>query len=192
MIKDSNEYLDKLILPPSLYREIEQKVVEMFLRNNVHYVPIDPFEIAQKEGYELIPFSKLRKSLKQTVKSEEYDGMSFHYTPRRTYIIFYDDSQSYSRQRFTIFHELGHIDMGHKEESDLANKIANHFAAYAIAPYPLIAKYGCKSTSDLQRIFFTSSETASYRWDAYKKWLNIKELTPNDERLLDLFYNEEE
>ena len=132
----------------------------MFKKNNIHTVPIDPFYIVRNEGFELIPFSRLKEKLKVVVKAGEYDGMSFHYSPSGTYIICYDDSQSYPRQRFTILHELGHIYMGHKEESSLANKIANHFAAYAIAAYPLIQRYGCKNEEDIREVFNTSFETA--------------------------------
>ena len=41
---------------------------------------------------------------------------------------------------FTIMHEIGHIDMGHKHGSQLAEVIANHYAGYALAPSPLIQK----------------------------------------------------
>lgn len=191
MMTETDEYLEKIILPSSLYREIEIRVVDMFYQNSIHTVPIDPFEIAKNEGFVLVPFSELRKDLKETVKNDEYDGMSFHYAPANKFIIFYDDSQPFSRQRFTLFHEFGHIYMGHKEESALANMIANYFAAYAIAPLPLIWKYKCNSISDIQNTFNTSIETAGYRFDSYSKWLMYKRITPNDERLLKLFYSEE-
>ena len=191
MTTEQCEYSERLILPSSLYREIEERVVIMFQKNNIHTVPIDPFLIARKEGFELIPFSKLKEKLKSAVKACEYDGMSFHYAPRGTYIIFFDDSQSVPRQRFTVFHELGHIYMGHKEESKLADKIANHFAAYAIAPNPLINSYGCQSEEDIRCTFNTSLETAHYRGEAYQKWLYIKNTEPYETRLLELFKNKE-
>lgn len=189
MIEKECEYIDRLILPSSLYREIEERVVDMFQKNNIHTVPIDPFAIAKKEGFEVIPFSKLKERLKLAVEAGEYDGMSFHYLPLGTYIICYDDSKSLSRQRFTLFHELGHIYMNHKEESALANKIANHFAAYAIAPNPLLYSYECKNEDDIQRVFNTSFETAHYRSEAYRKWLDISRLEPYEKRLLGLFDN---
>ena len=191
MIYRECEYTDRLILSSSLYREIEENVVVMFQKNNIHTVPIDPFIIAEKEGFELIPFSRLKERLKVAVKAGEYDGMSFHYLPLGTYIICYDDSKSFPRQRFTLFHELGHIYMNHKEESGLANKIANHFAAYAIAPNPLLYRYECKNEDDIQRIFNTSLETAHYRAEAYKKWIGISKSEPYEKRLLELFNNRE-
>ncbi len=187
MSNDENEYLNKLILPPSLYKEIEEKVVDMFHKNDIHTVPIDPFLIAKNEGFELLPYSQLKEKIKLAVKAGEYDGMSFHYKPRGSFIIFYDDSQSFPRQRFTLFHELGHIYMGHKEESTLANRAANHYAAYAIAPNPLIKKYDCQSEADIQSTFNTSFETAHYRANAYEKWLSIRKIEPYEIKLLVLF-----
>ncbi len=192
MIENECEYLGRLVIPSSLYIEIEDKVVGMLQKNNIHTVPIDPFSIARNEGFEMIPFSRLKEKLKEAVKAGEYDGMSFHYSPWETYIICYDDSQSFPRQRFTLLHELGHIYMEHKEESELANKIANHFAAYAIAPNPLIQMYGCHSEEDIREVFNTSYETAHYRAESYKKWLSITKSEPYEGRLLELFDDKEE
>ena len=188
---EEDDYLGKLIIPPRVYRMIEKKVVDLFVRNGVKSLPIDPFLIAEREGIQVVPFSRLRNDLRDSVKGDEYDGLSCHYGPIDKVIIFYDDSQVCKRQRFTIFHELGHIALGHKEESRLAKEMANYFAAYASAPTPLIELYGCGSEADVQRVFDISRETAGHRFRAFQRWSAFESHPSYERKLTALFSNGE-
>lgn len=187
---EENDYLSRLILPPSLYRRIERAAIDMYIHHSIKSVPVDPFEIARKENCELTPISKLREDLKEALNKDEFDGMSFHYTPDHRYVIFYDDSKCIQRQKFTIMHELGHIYLGHKEESELAKECANYFAAYALAPTPLIWYYKCKSECDVQYTFDITDTPASIRFSAYKKWMKIENFSETEKELLNLFPKE--
>ena len=184
---EEKDYLDKLIIPPSLYGRIESEVIKLYVRNKINSVPIDPFEIAINEGCELAPWSKLRKDLKAALKRDEYDGISFHYTPDHHFVIIYDDSQCIQRQKFTIMHELGHMALGHNEESKLSKECANYFAAYALAPTPLIWHFKCKSERDVQSVFDVTEKPAELRFSAYQKWRKISNFSEMETELLNLF-----
>lgn len=184
------EYFDKLNIPSSLYRKIEREVIQLYIRNEICSVPIDPYKIAQNEKCELVPLSKIRNDLKSSLKRDEFDGLSFFYLPMRRYVIFFDDSQCIQRQKFTIMHELGHILLGHREESNLAKECANYFAAYALAPTPLIWHFNCGTQKDVQRVFDVTEKPAKLRFSSYQKWMNITELNEMEVKLLDLFKDE--
>ncbi len=70
------------------------------------------------------------------------------------------DSSSNERDGFTIMHEIGHIRLGHKEESDLADKMANHYAGFSLVPSPLYELLGCNSMEDIVDTFGVSDECA--------------------------------
>lgn len=84
-------------------------------------IPINPFEIVMKKGYVLIPFLKMSKETLKLLRKTASSGASIR-NEEGTYKIFYDDSDSPCRQRFTVMHEIGHILLGHKQDSEYAEK----------------------------------------------------------------------
>lgn len=117
------------------------------------------------------------------------DGFSYYHPGLGRFIIRYNDVQCIERQRFTIMHEIGHILLGHKTESDLADKMANYFAAYALAPSPLIHEYGVEDYIDIKNIFQVSEECAQICMFRYNNWVNYgcKHYLPYEKKLIDMF-----
>ena len=66
-------------------------------------------------------------------------------------------------------HEIGHYVLGHKEPSALAEKMADYFAGYALAPTPIIATKHCYSVTDIENAFRVSKMCAEV---CYSRWLN--------------------
>lgn len=186
---NKQEYISNLILPRKLYNEIEQKVVSLYVRHNIKIIPIDPFEIAAASDYILRPYSELNHEARNLLRSTEKSGTSY-FDPRKSkYVICYDDAHILSRQKFTVIHEIGHIDMGHKHGSQLAEEIANHYAAYALAPSPLINKYNCEDFKDIAKIFDISDDCAYFRFASYKNWIKYKIKKNYEKDLLDFMNN---
>jgi len=93
------------------------------------------------------------------------------------YYIFYNDYNSYERQRWTIFHEIGHIYLGHHLPDctltrDEQESEANFFAKYSIAPPPLINTAKCDSPWEIAATFFVSEQASVYIFIYFQKWLN--------------------
>ncbi len=167
------DYLDYLSLPPKLYNKIEANVVDLFVQLNIHSYPVNPMQIALSLGYELVPFSKMDTAARRILVPKDADGIS-HYNPdRNTFVIYYRQDEMKERLRFTIGHEIGHIRMGHKLESDLARRIADYYAAYLLAPTPWIGLAGCADYSDISNVFFVSEACAMRCFTRYEKWCNI-------------------
>ncbi len=79
--------------------------------------------------------------------------------------------------RWTIFHEIGHIYLGHHDnpEPDANQTVieeaeADFFAKYTIAPPPLVNVAKCESPMDLLICFNVSGQASVFLFDYYRKW----------------------
>ena len=177
-----------LRLPSKIYDQIEQTVVSLYKRLNITSVPLDPFKIAAELGFVVKRFSELPRSDQIDMRMREYEGVSLYDSAIKSFVICYDDSITYVRRRFTLMHEIGHIFLGHKEESELAKRMADYFAAYALAPSPLIGNFKCEDYMDVANKFSVSQGSALICFQRYVNWVQYGgHLKPYEIELLDLF-----
>lgn len=164
------------------YEEIKADIIDMYEECEVHEFPINAFEIAAKLRYNVIPYSKLSPEKRAECRALSKDGCSEldlnPVTGMYEYNIYYNDAigTMLSRIQFTIMHEVGHIRLGHLDDDsdkdeDTMESEANFYAAYSIAPPPMINQYHCTSADDLCRYFNTSDEMSGYAYERYLKWL---------------------
>lgn len=161
--------------------EIKQEIVYMFEETGIQSFPIDCFEIANKLHYILQPYSTLSPDKKRAAYLTDPDGFSRVekniITGLFQYVIYYNDMKSNEgRLRWTIFHEIGHIYLGHHDNhdnslTDIEEAEADFFAKYSIAPVPLINELRCHTAKDIQDIFNTSTEASKNIYDYYHKWM---------------------
>lgn len=186
---NENEYTT-VKLPPLLYDKIEKKVVSLYKEFDISSVPMDPFEIARRRGYIVKPFSSFNKAARLIFLKMDLDGTNYFDPDLQTFVICYDDSNGYERIRFTLMHEIGHIDMEHREESELARKVADYYAAYALAPSPIIDLMECEDYMDVAKAFKVSQTCADICFQRFTNWKRIPiELKPYEKALLGLFQN---
>ncbi len=184
-----NEYTD-VKLPPKLYNEIEQKVVSLYRDLNVTEVPINPFVISEQLGYIVKPFSSFDLSTQNFFSTKELDAINYFNPQLGTFIICYNDLMCYERIRFTLMHEIGHISMEHKQESELARKIADFYAAYSLAPSPIIALKNCTNYLDVAETFGVSPKCAEFCFQRFINWCRVSQkLKPYEKDLIRLFQN---
>ncbi|MCH4072364.1 ImmA/IrrE family metallo-endopeptidase [Pseudoramibacter sp.] len=165
----------KIQLPKSIYNQIEITVARIYKKLNL-IPPIDPFEICQY--FDIIVKPLFYNSLKN-------DGLSFYNPKYQKFIIYYDSKVCVERQRFTIAHELGHILLGHVNDSELAEIEANYFASYFLAPSPLIWVYECKSFTDVSNIFGISFTCATYSFKRAQNWYAYSgQIKPYEQELI--------
>lgn len=180
------------------YNEIKHEVLFMFEECEVEALPIDCFEIARKLHYHLVPYSYLPDYALRLAMEFSSDGFSTLYHNPRTgmyeWYIFYNDYNNMARQRWTIFHEIGHIYLGHFEDDvkTYAEKEseANFFAKYSIAPPPLINTARCESPEEVADYFCVSGEAAVYIFTYFLKWKNYgpTEYEPFEIKMLQQFH----
>ena len=182
--------------------EIKSEVAFMFQECGITTVPIDCFEIAEKLYYKLVPYSKLSERKKNIALNFSEDAFSTYKIDKKTNmvkpIIFYNDLVcNPQRIRWSIFHEIGHVYLGHhdnvedsNDEQDAINeKEANFFAKYAIAPPPLIGLYECGNAYDIADRFDLTLESSLYSMYYYNKRITYgpRTVEPYEQEILDLF-----
>ena len=123
------------------YEEIKKEVLFMFEETETDTYPIDCFEIARRLHYVLRPYSALGWDAYLEALDESDEGYSKVETDPVTgmnyYVIYYNDMGHGMRNiRWTIFHEIGHIYLGHHDNppgnEQLEEDEANFFAKYAM------------------------------------------------------------
>lgn len=158
------------------YEEIKQEVLSMFEETETDTFPIDCFEIARKLRYVVIPYSELDVFSRRATFEESDEGFSRVEMNPSTgmyyYAIYYNDAiQCAGRIRWSIFHEIGHIVLGHHDNQagneQTEEDEANFFAKYAMCPPPLLNAAGCKCPEDVLLQFDTSEEFSNYAFDYF-------------------------
>jgi Zn-dependent peptidase ImmA (M78 family) len=86
------------------------------------------------------------------------------------FYIFYNDKMGKGRINHTIMHEIGHIVLGHTEDSELTDAEVRFFAKYALAPPVLIHKWKFNNPYDISVAFDISLEAAGYVFSYFQKW----------------------
>lgn len=181
------------------YEEIKADIIDMFEECDVHTFPLNAFDIAETLHYNVVPYSSLPVEKRIECHCISKDGCSeLDYnqeTGMYTYNIYYNDSSDIddSRVHFTIMHEIGHIRLGHLDEDidkpdNYKESEANFYAAYSLAPPPMIDYYACANQDDLCRTFHVSWEMSGYCLDRYVKWLSCSPYyTEYETQLMSLF-----
>lgn len=148
---------------------IESTVVKLFIKLGINKFPIDTFAIAKQLGYMLVPYSRANESVRKLLQLYEMSGASIR-TKKGVYKIFYDDYNVIERQRFTIMHEIGHIQLSHRENSDYAEKCADHYASYALAPSPIVDMLPYKEKEEIMACFWVSPPCSYRVLKRYNEW----------------------
>lgn len=169
--------------------EIKKEVVDLFEKYNINCIPINGFEIANKMGVKVIPYSSKNETTRKMCLKESEDGFSIF--KDNQWFIFYNDEKTYGRINNTMLHEIGHITLDHTEDSELAEKEVKFFAKYALVPPVLVHKLKILTAREIAEKFDVSYEAAEYALIYYYKWLQYGEITYTsyEKRLLTLFGN---
>lgn len=179
-------------LTSGMYEKIEKDVVKLYKELNLS-IPIDPMEIAKKLGYIVKSISECDiDEIVETMKRRDLDGLSYYDKNEKAYVIVLNDS-CYSKKRvaFTIMHEIGHIRLGHRVSSPLAEKMANYYAAYALVPSPLINYYKAYSVEEIIEYFQISRLCAYYCHKRFSNWTLYGGGQQHEKELMKFYENRE-
>ncbi len=183
------------ILPKQLYDKIEEDVVNLYLDLKLT-VPIRPYDIANQLHFIVKHFSEISNEevldilLSKNNEGKTRDGFSYWNPEFSTYVIWVNDLDSTYKPRlnFTVMHEIGHIRMGHRCDSLLAETIGNYYAAYALVPSPLPDLLDCSSFWDISDIFDVSMQCAFNCSTRLSNWTMCGGTTKSYERKLTRYY----
>lgn len=110
--------------------EIKNEVARLYRNCRVILVHMRAMELAGRLGIMVYPYSWLRdKALGLSLKCSPFGYNLNRYGQD---IIYYNDCLDSYDIEISIFHEIGHIVLGHLEPSPLAEAEAEYFAEYAM------------------------------------------------------------
>ena len=172
----------------------------MFEECETHTFPIDCFEIAEKLCYTVRSYSSLNTTELQeaySISDDAFSRVEVHpITGMNIYVIYYNDLQfSAAHYRWSIFHEIGHIYLGHHDNPDdrfLEDEEAeaNFFARYASAPCPLVYGTKCQNDYDVAERFYLSSPASHWAFVSFQNWLRYgpREILPYELTMMKQFH----
>ncbi len=172
------------------YEFVKGEVCHLFVKYDVTCVPVCGFEIAEKMGIVLKPYSAFSARERRKAMKMSKDGF-FSECGGRVYIFYNDVHNCYERQNWTILHEIGHIVLDHMGGGKHEEDEADFFAKYAIAPPVLIHLIGARSSREIYERFNISHEASVYAYKYYVAWRRRHRCSQNytdyEMRLLNLY-----
>ena len=160
-------------IPQKRYRQIEDAVLDLYDKTDVHTIPFDVMKMASSLGIELLPYVSLPREAQQWTKRASKDAFLLWDSNGHPSVIFYNSKMPTERLKFTLVHELAHALLLHRQHSELAEMEANAFASVALCPLPLIEQFGIEDAPTLARVFEISDECARHRMETYAKWKRL-------------------
>ncbi len=159
-------------LPDEVYEDIKQQSISMLIEMGINSVPIDPFELSNKLGLRVIPYSAFSGDIVFVLSLKEPDGFSIE-DGKGGWAIYYNDSVKYERVRFTIMHEIGHYILGHYKGGEVEESEANFFARYTLAAPPLIHNIlSAPNPETISKEFEISYTAATHAHSGYWAWID--------------------
>ncbi len=165
------------------YDKIKYAVVSIYEKCEIHELPFNCFEILDKMGYRYKKYSQLKENQYQACLELSPDSCVIGDT------IFYNDKKSKRRIRFSLMHELGHIELNTDNETE-----ANLFSSNILCPSMALHYARLSNIREISNLFNISLECAKYAKEFYEKWLySVKTygMTDIDRKMYQHFYHED-
>lgn len=157
------------------YYLINQNVLEVYKKCDIHSFPIDCIKILKKYRYKVYTYQYLKsknEELYLLCKKTSNDA----FIDRSNRVIAYNSKVLPSRIRFSLMHELGHLVLKHTGDNQENEEEADYFASCVLAPRAAIKTEQCKNAEDIHNKFGLSYAASNRTWTNYLKswnWTSI-------------------
>ncbi|MDR3644522.1 MAG: ImmA/IrrE family metallo-endopeptidase [Clostridia bacterium] len=175
------------------YEEVYRKACEFIISQPVALLPADPFRLISENRWGLVSYRQLAQKTGIPVDSliaslQSPDGCTL-YNGSNYCIAYNNDVAVFGRVVFTLFHEIGHIVLGHFNDFDrglqaqggvrmlnsakyrvLENE-ASYFASNVMAPSVVIERCELKTVGSLRIACGMSYDAAETRLLHFKHWV---------------------
>lgn len=160
------------------YQKIHDVATELLSRQNLDSAKIDVLKM--KFDDKKIIFCSIQEYAQITDKPLNSlclngnlpDGMTIILPEENLYLVIYNDAVNYRyRINWTIAHEIGHIYLGHTNDTAQEEIEAHAFASYLLMPdtilSEIISQNNVLQIRDISSLFFVSLEAAQKKWNSY-------------------------
>ncbi len=151
-----------MYLSPSRYEELNREVADLMETYGVGRCPLDVFALASRMGVVLRPYSSIPLAKRQAFLHASKDAFTIapgEYEVDTTFIC-YNQNANKGRMKQSIAHEIAHIWLEHPSDDEPYETEAEYFAAYMLAPIPIIIKLKLASAPEVRNCFQISYEAA--------------------------------
>lgn len=143
------------------YHVATNAAYELLIEQDVLELPVSLSKLIylRRQNTRLMTYSQMAARFSITVT--EYKSLvpsDFGFTMKKdnkNYIL-YNDEKGYYTNRFTIAHEIGHIELNHKVDNSVAKREANCFARNLLCPVPIIDTLNMSCINDYMGWFHVS------------------------------------
>ena len=160
---------------------------QFLIIEQVTKLPLDPFEIAGRNGWEIYSYFEFSALVHVTVdkliKEYEHDGFTFWSNKRKRFIIVYNAQLPFNVCRWTLAHEIGHIFLNHispanttlsrvrtdAETRTLFEREAQGFAQRILCPSIVLHDCGVSEPEEIMLLCGISREAAEHRSEYIKR-----------------------
>lgn len=116
------------------YEEIKSLVADIYYEYGITHLPVEPFRLAEKMQFVVHEYGDFDENEQNTICIVSKDGFSYLKKSELRWHIVYNFDALGERTEFTLAHEIGHIVLGHTEQSPEAEDEADAFAQQLLAP----------------------------------------------------------
>ena len=156
-------------LPSETYDRIDRVVYSIHMDYGIHTFPIDEKWLAREMRIKLVPYSSLSGPTRKKMLDIVQTGI--HRCDKRKgypeYVIVYNDDTEPGRAKLTVFHEIGHIVLGHgSDPTEEQETEAEYFAKQLAAPRCLLRLRGHLTATEIHDKYGLSWEAAGHSADS--------------------------
>ena len=155
------------------YKSSRDAAWEMLIKHNITALPVSVQKLCKKEHIKLLTYKEGEKIIKKFDLTEHTIGNDAFCIGK---IIFYDDTTTPQRQRFSVAHEIGHIVLHQPKEATTYNREmspndnpieseANVFASRLLAPLCVLHFVGVQSPEEISELCNISITAAKIRYE---------------------------
>ena len=165
-----------MLLKSERYEELNLEVLDLLETYDFPFYPLDVFALARKMGVALKPYSLISPANYRAFAAPSDDAFTFtyeNYSVDKT-SIYYNPNASKGRLAHSIAHEIAHIWLEHPNDNEPYETEANYFAAYLLAPIPIIIEMGFKDACEVKEYFGISYEAARIALERTRNRLRCK------------------
>ena len=151
-------------------KKVIETVTEVYKICQIKKIPIDCIEVLRILNIQLIPYGRLSQDKLNACMKISPDAFCMNET------IYYNSNNIYTRIRFSIMHELGHILMNHAANDPDKEQEADLFASWMLSPRVDLILCKKLTNAEVARRYDISIKAAEVIIEDYKKWQNRSRL----------------
>ena len=179
---------------------IVEIVADIYEDHEIGDFGFDPIQLCKNMGHLVLPYESFctddEEDKSFLFEKQDKDGFSWFNLKNQKCEIYYNNSiKPWLRHKFTIPHELGHIEFGHVFERKISNRmeeVADEFARQLYMPQIILFKKEIMTIHEVMSAFDVTEGYANIILDRLNNRLEYhgEEFSENEYRILNAFdYN---